>query len=789
MTDLDIDWTILKDKQPATPEILPPLPPQPPEPKQPKLGTAVFESPNALYFGPPQKGTFVIACSKKQGHVYGINDDRHVAIIANPRAGKSAGSIALNAITHGGSMVALDIKGELASTTARARANGSIYTRGKGQRVAILDPFGIAGREDDKLNDLRGFINPLDFIDPDSPEGLDDAIQLADALCPEDTSGKTDPYFPQAARTLVQCVIMHVLTSGDIPDKDRHLGTVLALLAGGESEKAAFWRELEPDQEPSAYGLLFDSMRRNKGFGGKVGMAGERFAEIFTKAPKQFLGMLEIANRNLEFLQSPGMSELFSRSSFDLADLKRDPKGLSIYLCLPPRMLETHSGFFRSVLTMIIRELEKDIRPPASGAPVLLLLDEFAALKRMRIIENAIAQIAGYGVRIAFAVQALPQLKEIYKDNWETFMSAVGLKLFFGNEDHFTRDYVSKLVGETEITLQHINTSLASQRSLATGTNTSNAFGETHGSSDSWGNSYGSGSTRGPGLLTFSSSNNRSVSKTSTLSQGTTRTTTTGHSSTETDGTTTSNGYQTVKQARPLIRPDEVGRFHARVDDENEAGFPGSVLALVSGHNPIVLKRSLYFREPMFEGWYDPHPAYPYPPTLAERLDSKIADLSAKVRQEEARTRQEQEVARENYQLLRLQADEAAKQARLAGEEAQRKEHAARVREQAEMRSTALKRLLIGLVFLGPILLGTLIMGLAFTGYYGGRLLSADSFTFEAAWRAVKAFPLMQPERWGPHLANALMTIIGGVVGAGLIIVIARLVRFVSPFIRRKFNG
>ena len=47
---------------------------------------------------------------------------------------------------------------------------------------------------------------------------------------------------------------------------------------------------------------------------------------------------------------------------------------------------------------------------PATGQPTLFLLDEFAGLKRMEVIENAAAQAAGFGVKFLFVVQNLPQL-------------------------------------------------------------------------------------------------------------------------------------------------------------------------------------------------------------------------------------------------------------------------------------------------------------------------------------------------------------------------------------------
>ena len=69
----------------------------------------------------------------------------------------------------------------------------------------------------------------------------------------------------------------------------------------------------------------------------------------------------------------------------------------------------------------------------------------------MEVIENAVAQAAGFGVKFFFIVQNLPQLKREYEDNWESFISNSGLKVFFQVDDHFSRDYLSRLLGEQEV--------------------------------------------------------------------------------------------------------------------------------------------------------------------------------------------------------------------------------------------------------------------------------------------------------------------------------------------------
>ncbi len=168
-------------------------------------------------------------------------------------------------------------------------------------------------------------------------------------------------------------------------------------------------------------------------------------------SPKQYESVLQVANRNTEFIDSPAMQRCLEASDFQLSELKTRPEGLSLYLCLPQRYMSTHYRWLRMMIALTVTEMEKVRGRPATGHPVLMVLDEFAGLKRMEVIENAVAQIAGYGVKLFFVLQSLEQLKAVYKDNWETFLANSGLKMFFNLEDHFSRDYVSKLIGETEV--------------------------------------------------------------------------------------------------------------------------------------------------------------------------------------------------------------------------------------------------------------------------------------------------------------------------------------------------
>jgi hypothetical protein len=99
------------------------------------------------------------------------------------------------------------------------------------------------------------------------------------------------------------------------------------------------------------------------------------------------------------------------------------------------------------------------------------------------------------------------------------------------------------------------------------------------------------------------------------LTEGTSETV--GTSSGETEGRTrgtsqsrTAGSSETI-QKRALVTPDEIGFLFARIDDRAHRGYPGFVLAVISGARPVALRRVNYYEDFQFIGRFDPHPDHP----------------------------------------------------------------------------------------------------------------------------------------------------------------------------------
>lgn len=520
------------------------------------------------------------------GEAIGIRDDRHVLIVGGTRGGKGVSYIVPNLCAWKGSVVVIDPKGENAMITARRRGGGSPYCDGMGQQVYILDPFRAASTAYDDFTDLSAGYNPLDGIRLDDDEAIDVAARIAEAFIVGGTARES--VFDDTARWALKIFLLHVRSSDDYLDDERNLNTVRTLLmVGNEDIKSLLVMNGHADPL-SGLEHLFLRMKNNFAFGGVVSSAGVRLLRLIKETPKFFESFIQVAVTNTDFLDSPQMKRCVARSSFALHELKTDPQGVSVYLTLPQRYMPTHFRWLRMMTSLIAGEMECVKQKPATGHQILMVLDEFASLKRMQSIENAAAQIAGFGVKLVMVVQNLPQLKELYRDNWETLVSNAGTKLFFCNEDNFTREYASKLIGDCEVVR------VSGSKSTTTGHSTGWSVSTSVGTSASF------------------TSNQSSPSMTYGYSSGSSSTQSGGSAYSQTSGSSES------VHKRPLVTPDEIGRIFGSL--ENPAA-----LLLIAGYQPIALRRSPYYSEFMWAGYYDRHKDHPAPLSLDKVEQKRIA--------------------------------------------------------------------------------------------------------------------------------------------------------------------
>ena len=359
----------------------------------------------------------------KSGKLLRYDGPAHLLTMAPTRTGKGVGTIVPNLLTADRSVICVDPKGENAKIAGRARDRFG--------KVHILDPFGITGQ-------ASAAFNPLADLDPEGLDVAEDAAALADALVFDPPGEAGEAHWNEEAKAMIGGLILYI-AAGEPRDR-RTLATLRECLT------------LAPD----AFSALLARMQATAAAGGLIARAANRH---LGKADREAAGVLSAAQRHTHFLDSPRMTAVLGRSDFSFGDLKR--RTASVFLVLPPDRLGTYSRWLRLMVTRSLTDMART--PGKPPAPVLYLLDEFAALGNLAPVERAMGLMAGYGVQLWPILQDVHQLRATYGQRAGTFLSNAGVLQVFGVNDHDSARLVSDLLGQETVVFQTMSRALDAQ--------------------------------------------------------------------------------------------------------------------------------------------------------------------------------------------------------------------------------------------------------------------------------------------------------------------------------------
>ena len=385
----------------------------------------------ALRYDPDNSGGKILVGALGP-HLIGIEDNRHVLTVAGSRAGKSV-TIIGNLLFYRGSVLCLDPKGELANITAARRA-------ALGQKVFVLDPFEVVKG---KAAGFRAAYNPLATLRLGSRSVIEDAVQVADALVVR-TGQEKDPHWNESAGNFLIGLILYVALCDDLPEAERHLGSVRALvnqalsLIAGTKTYALPKRILVAADRLAAAGHEDDA----------AAIAGS-IRGFYEKGHDELASVLSTVHRHTQFLDFRAMKGVLTGHSFDLTDLKTAPGGVSVYLCLPATRMEMCNRWLRLFINQLLDAMEREQTRPA--VDVLVCLDEFPVLGFMSQLQAAAGQIASFGVKLWVVLQDWGQGKALYGERFESFAANAGVFQAFGNVDVTTTEYISKRLDKTVV--------------------------------------------------------------------------------------------------------------------------------------------------------------------------------------------------------------------------------------------------------------------------------------------------------------------------------------------------
>jgi type IV secretion system protein VirD4 len=366
-----------------------------------------------------------------------LGDDRllsyrgegHHICLSPTGGGKGVSSVIPNLLHHRGSTFVIDVKPELHAVTARRR-------RELGQRVVCIDPFAEVGGQD--------ACNPMDWIDVEGPDALDDADMIADMCVAIGERSKTDEHWNEEGLALLTGLILHVKTTA--PPELQHLPYVRRqlMLPGGIGKKKG------------PFDVLLRDMLRNHAIHNLI---HQRAAAILQKASPERSGVISAVQAHTHFLSSPRMSVL-KRSTFDFADLKRG--NLTVFLVLPAKRLRRYNRFLRLMTGLALTRISA-VRGK-TDRKIRFFLDEFTQLKRLAPVEEALRLHRSKGVQLSLYIQDLASFEDVYPVVWKSFLANCDVFQAFGANDVDTAEYLSRRAGETTILVQSENRSRGRSR-------------------------------------------------------------------------------------------------------------------------------------------------------------------------------------------------------------------------------------------------------------------------------------------------------------------------------------
>ena len=343
---------------------------------------------------------------KRRGKYLTNGDQPHSLVVAPTRAGKGVGVVVPTLLTFNGSILALDVKGELFELTSRSRL-------ARGDRVFKFSPLDREGRTNS--------YNPiLDIVKLPPERRFAETRRLAvNLLVPK---GKGSEGFIDGARDLFVAGVLACIERGNPT-----IGAVYDLytLPG---EKYKLFAQLAEESEVPEVKRIFNNMAGND-----------------TKIITSYTSVLGDGGLNL--WADPLIKAATTTSDFSIYDLRRDPT--SIFLVVSPNDLEVIAPLVRLFFQQVVAVLQREMPKEDEIFEVLFLLDEFKHLGKLESIETAVTTIAGYKGRFMFIIQSLAALTGAYETSGkENFLSNTGVQVFMATADDETPQYISKAIGD-----------------------------------------------------------------------------------------------------------------------------------------------------------------------------------------------------------------------------------------------------------------------------------------------------------------------------------------------------
>lgn len=353
----------------------------------------------------------------------------HVMAFAPTRSGKGVGLVLPTLLSWPHSALIYDIKGENYALTAGWRGTQADNT------ILKFEPTATDG------SSVR--FNPLSEIRLNTDKEVSDVQNIVTMIVDPDGKGLND-HWSKTGHALLVGAVLHVLYA----EANKTLAGVAEFLSNPEmpiNETLNYMLGTEHDAD----GV--------KGWPNNVHpVVAASARDMLNKSENEASGVLSTAMSFLALYRDPIVSKNTAFSEFKVRDLMNADRPVSLYLVVPPSDKDRLKPLVRLMINQVVRTLTehmefKDGRSVAGYKHrLLLMIDEFPSLGKLDIFEEALAFIAGYGMKAYLIIQDISQLWTAYGKD-ESIFSNCHVRVAYAPNKIETADLLSKMTGTATI--------------------------------------------------------------------------------------------------------------------------------------------------------------------------------------------------------------------------------------------------------------------------------------------------------------------------------------------------
>ena len=354
----------------------------------------------------------------------GLDTHKHrrslnVLVIGGSGAAKTRSYVKPNILEANTNYVITDPKSEVLLATGG-------YLKSKGYDIRVLNLV--------NLEESDGY-NPFRYLRDEK-----DALRLVNNLIQATTpkgSHESDPFWTKAETALLQAIILMLWQ--EAPEYEQNFSMVMRVLEYAEVKE-------EDEEYVSPLDLLFQAMEREN----PASVAVRQYHVFKMAAGKTSKSILVSAAVRLAPFNLPQIKAITDRDDMDLYTLGEQK--CALYAVIPDN--DQSFNFLVSLLYaqafQALYYSADQIHHGALPCHVHFILDEFAAMP-LPGFTRELATMRSRNISASTIIQNMAQIKELYKDSWETIPGNSDTILYLGGNEASTHKYISEALGKATI--------------------------------------------------------------------------------------------------------------------------------------------------------------------------------------------------------------------------------------------------------------------------------------------------------------------------------------------------